>query len=103
MTKVCIQVQRRSDDASVARLLNVLMRLAMAKEVCIQKGARRKAYTNIVVQTSSLRKLWDALSPTVRNRILAQCTIVICEGTHGWDDHELIYHMDPEQIDRKWR
>ncbi len=104
MKRMQIQVHRSSDDKSVFRLIGVLMRLATAKEINVQKGAAQKNYTNIAVLTPSVRKLWDALEQTVRrHKDLRQNTLVVCEGKHGWDDYELIYHWDPEQIDQKWR
>ena len=79
------------------------MRLPAAKDIRVHKGPRQ-IYTNVNVLTSSVGKLWDALSQVVRrDRTLRQSAIVACEGKHGWDDYELVYHFDPEQIDQKWR
>jgi hypothetical protein len=104
MRQLYIQVQADSSDKSILRLISVLMRLPAAKDLRIHKGPVRQEYTNLFVPTPNVRKLWDSLSDVFRrDKALRERSIVVCEGKHGWDDYELIYHMDPDQIDPKWR
>jgi hypothetical protein len=104
MKQLHIQVQLDSDHKSILRLIGVLVRLPLAKGVQISKGPVRQKYTNLLIPTSSVRKLWDALNEVIRrDRVLRQDSIVVCEGKHGWDDYELIYHWDSGEIDQKWK
>jgi hypothetical protein len=104
MKQMCIQVQANSDDKSVSRLIYALMRLPAAKDIHIHKGPVRQEYTNVIVPTSSVRKLWDGLNETIRrDKTLCQNSIVVCEGKNGWDDYELIYHCKSEEIDQDWK
>jgi hypothetical protein len=103
MKKTQIQVHRGSDDKSVSQLLDILMRSPTAREIHVHKIPSQR-YVNISVLAPSIRKLWGVIRrPIERSRNLRLNTIVVCEGKHGWDDYELIYHMNPDEIDPKWK
>ena len=99
-----IQIQLLPTSKAVATLVASLLRLPEAKEVCIRPGPLRAKYVNVGIKTRSVRNLWNVLSPIIRShKQLRDHSIITCEGRHGWDDYELIYHWKSSAINDKWK
>lgn len=106
MTDFCIQIHTdRAPDldlAAVRQACEVLARDKMLVKcfAVIDKGCGD--HVNLMFATEHPRCFWDVLS-----RALFQCgsyadglknaSIVMCEGTRGWDDYRLLHHFDPTQ------
>ena len=95
MKLLYVQIQpalspRLDIEAVVARLH------AFAVPSMVERGEDVGPYINVSYATADLPALWTAVCKQVRSdEALAQCTIVYCQGKHGWDDYRLLHHFDP--------
>jgi len=104
MKTIVIQIHQDPRSKRIARFVNTLISLPEIKKLRIDKGPTSQRYVNIGIPTKRVRKTWRELRGKIRSdRILSKNSIVVCEGKHGWNDYELIYHWDVDVIDKKWR
>jgi len=104
MKIINIQIQQDHRSKAMARLVNDLISLPEIKTIQIHKGPINQKYVNIGIPVRSVRNAWKVLGPKIKSdRVLSRNSVVVCEGKHGWDDYELIYHWDADAIDQKWR
>ncbi len=104
MKIINMQIHQSRHSKTIARLVNYLVSSPEIKAIRIHKGPVNQKYLNIGISVRSVRNAWKVLGPKIKSdRVLSHNSIVVCEGTHGWDDYELIYHWDIDAIDRKWR
>ena len=59
-------------------------------------------YVNFMFEANDLRALWKLIKQRLYgdgaiSDFLRQSSIVVCEGTRGWDDYKLLHHFDPAQ------
>jgi hypothetical protein len=69
------------------------------REVFVQKGTDR-AWLNVSFRGRSHGEVWELLRARgLKHRrlgpLLRRCSIVTCQGRHGWDDYLLLHHFDP--------
>ena len=104
MKNIEIQIQRDHRNVSITEFVTALISLPDIRTIQIRKGQKNQKYVNISIPVRSIRKTWRILGPKIkRDRVLSRTCVVVCEGKHGWDDYELMYHWDIDQIDKKWR
>jgi len=104
MKWIAIQIQGARRSRSLLRLLGVLTLAPEAREIRVVKGPVSQMYVNLCIRVQSVTRLWSVLGKTIRrDKVLSRHAIVTCEGRHGWDDYELMYHWDQEQIGKKWK
>jgi hypothetical protein len=65
-------------------------------------GFDRTRYFNFTFGTEDLKGLWAVIQSTIYGNPalaepLAQSSIVVCTGEHGWDDYHLLFHFDPDE------
>ena len=78
-------------DEALARLSH------LTEGACVTKEENGR-YINIDYKTLELLKLWELVKDELRLVSgLAESTIVVCQGQHGWDDYLLLHHFDPTQ------
>jgi hypothetical protein len=79
-----------------------MMRIAFEAEVrsfSIRRSRARDAYVNFIFESPTVAKAWRllharALSHRRIGRGLRQASIVVCQGSHGWDNYRLLHHFD---------
>ncbi|MGH7176392.1 MAG: hypothetical protein ACREJC_03335, partial [Tepidisphaeraceae bacterium] len=76
-----------------------LRRLALAPtKISVSAGFERGRYIDVSFETRSLQKLWIRVRKVLKeDSTLARCSIVVCEGSSGWDDYLLLHHFDSRQ------
>src|SRR5688572_24875892 len=103
--KLSIQVQ--PDRASAMKLDSIhsafeeIAKLSLVECHQFSQGEDEGRYFNFTFGTSDLRGLWREIQSRIfRDSELgppvATSSMVMCEGTRGWDDYLLLYHFDPE-------
>lgn len=66
------------------------------------EGDDHGRYTNFTFLANDPRILWDRIQaevlgdPEIGSEV-ADCSIIVCEGEHGWEDYLLLHHFDPAQ------
>ena|SRR5688572_22121500 len=65
------------------------------------QGEDEGPYLNFTFLAKDLPKLWlklksDVLGNPEIGAGLARSSIVVCEGSEGWDDYLLLHHFDPK-------
>ena len=104
MKNIEIQIQKDHRNVCITQFITALIRLPDIKTIKIHKGPKNHKYVNISIPVRSIRKTWNVLRPKIRkDPVLSRTSIVVGEGKHGWDDYELMYHWDADEIDKKWR
>ncbi len=92
----------RSPQLDVAAVIKELTELTTSSDhpanVDVQEGNDNGRYINVTWSTRDYTTLWETLQKKLeQNQQLSQCSIVCCEGKHGWDDYLLLHHFDPTQ------
>jgi hypothetical protein len=105
---LCIQAQparaKSLDLEAVAAFLGSRVMSAGVRELFIERG-RSDAWINFNFRSISVDRTWDVVQPAFQHRrwgaALRRSTIVICQGSRGWDDYRLLHHFDGKQaLDR---
>ncbi len=99
----CLSLQIQPDripQLDVATVVKELIELTTAPNypanVDVQEGNDNGRFINITWSTRDYTTLWNTLQQRLeQDQYLSQCSIVCCEGPHGWDDYLLLHHYDP--------
>jgi len=72
---------------------------AQVRSFSIQRSRARDAYVNFIFESPTVAKTWrmvDArvLSHRALGRGLRAASIVVCQGSRGWDNYRLLHHFD---------
>jgi hypothetical protein len=88
------------DIAAIGAACEALTKLPLVLRHHFDHGNDKVAYFNFTFGTEDLPALWRE----IRSRLYSDAQIgpwmmsasmVMCEGTVGWDDYLLLYHFDP--------
>lgn len=105
MTDFCIQVHPdRSLELDLDRVRSLCEGLAssnrLIRRFTFAEGTDRGRYANLMFDTTDPEALWKLLQQSLYRSsefggALAKSSMVMCEGSHGWDDYLLLHHYDP--------
>jgi hypothetical protein len=108
MPKLTVQVQPELAPAldfdALADLFSDAADVADA-ELSISAGEDDGPFVNYDFLATNLGRLWDILKDEVigdsaQGALIANASIVLCEGKRGWDDYLLLHHYDrSEKLD----
>ena len=100
-----IQVQPElAPDLNVADLKRILETLVATSPLVTQQqfdeGFDKGPYFNFTFGTDDLKGLWALIQLTVfaddaLAQSMAKASIVVCEGSDGWNDYLQLFHFDP--------
>lgn len=101
MTDLCLQIQpgrtHGIDPAEVGRVAESLGAASgLVSRFAIVSG---EGWTNLMFATQQPAILWGLLWRELFGRAafaerLRECSMAVCEGSHGWDDYLLLHHFD---------
>jgi hypothetical protein len=105
MTDFCIQIHpERSADLDVAAVETLCEGLArdqgLIQRFAVVEGADDGNYVNLMFETQEPRQLWGLLQEQLYQSrefggALQVSSMVMCEGSDGWNDYLLLHHYDP--------
>ncbi len=101
----CLSLQIQPDripQLNVAAVVKELTELTAepnhSANVDVQEGNDEGRCINVTWSTRNYTTLWNTLQNKLeQDHQLSQCSIVCCEGQHGWDDYLLLHHYDSTQ------
>jgi hypothetical protein len=69
----------------------------------IERSRAPNGYLNFLFASSTPGRTWQkiqriALGHQRVGRGLRRSTIVVCQGSRGWDNYRLLHHFDSEQV-----
>lgn len=104
MTDFCVQLQpERAGNLDLDRVCADAEQLAGEEATATRFAVvRGEGYVNLMFSTREPAALWSVLWRRLYHDpafgvALRDCSMVVCEGEHGWDDYRLLHHFDPEQ------
>jgi hypothetical protein len=105
MSTLCIQVQtNRLPGIDIQRVQALSKTIASNKKLvtrfAVVEGQDDGPYSNLMFETLELQKLWESLWETLYRdgrvgSALSQASMAMCEGSDGWNNYLLLYHLDP--------
>jgi hypothetical protein len=79
----------------------MMLRVALDTDVrtfSVERSARRNSYLNFLFVSSSLAGTWRAVEKALNHRTLGRAlqrsTIVVCQGTRGWNNYRQLHHFN---------
>ncbi len=64
-------------------------------EVEVNEGEDNGKYINFNLKSDSLKDTWIKIKNLYLSKPhLASASIIVCEGSEGWDDYLLLHHFD---------
>ena len=61
----------------------------------IDEGEDDGKYINLNIKTDNLKNTWNNIKELIfKNPTVQNSSIVVCEGTQGWDNYLLLHHFD---------
>jgi len=103
MRTLSVQFQPRRARTLRSRTVSELMvRIALETNVrgfSIKRSRARDAYFNFLFESPTVAKTWRAVhSLALGHRTFGpafrRSTIVVCQGSRGWDNYRLLHHCD---------
>jgi hypothetical protein len=95
----CINIQFQPDRAGAANkneALLVLKGAGFSPEV--SEGNDNGEYVNFDIVTDNLEQAWlNIKSSFISVPHFSKSTIVVCEGSEGWDNYLLLHHFDESE------
>ena len=72
-------------------------------DVVIQHGNDDGEYINVLFKTDTPSIVWKEIQRKLitPNPLIADSTIITCEGDDGWNDYLLLHHFDPTEMTDK--
>ena len=97
-----VQPERRSalDLAGVTDLMQALAKdRTLVAGFEMTSGEDEGPYVNFTYLAKDPAALWqriesDVLAHPELGRMIASASIIVCEGSNGWDDYLLLHHYD---------
>jgi hypothetical protein len=106
MRTLCVQFQpRRSGRLNPDTVAGLMLRVALetgVRSFSIERPHAGTSYLNFLFASGTPGRTWRAvqriaLSHRTLGRRLRRSTIVVCEGTRGWDNYRILHTFDPKQ------
>jgi hypothetical protein len=104
--RICVNFQPEKKRLSSKAVARLMCDVALTPAVHSFTWNRRKGYVNFFFASSDVQATWTRLRATtlihpVVGRRLRDSTIIVAEGSHGWEDYLLLHHFDSRQpLDR---
>ena len=84
---------------------DLMLRIALDTNVrsfSMKRSRARDAYFNFLFESPTVARTWRAvhlraLGHRTYGRALRRSTIVVCQGSRGWDNYRLLHHFDPKK------
>jgi len=102
-----IQIQTDlTSESDVRAALDALKPIAndvsLIRRVQETEATTENNYINVNFETSDAQRLWVVLQSVLHlntepKPTIASALIVVCEGSHGWNDYLLLHHYDKSQ------
>jgi hypothetical protein len=106
MRTLSVQFQpRRAATLRRNTICELMLRIALDTDVRVFSMKRSRAqdgYFNFLFESPAVAKTWRAVhSVALGHRTfgpaLRRSTIVVCQGSRGWDNYRLLHHFDPKE------
>jgi len=83
----------------------LMVRIALSSDVrefTIRRGGSKDPWANFLFTSASVTRTWSRLESTALTRRklgpqLRRSSIVVCQGSRGWDNYRLLHHFDGRQ------
>lgn len=94
MKSINIQLQPdRVEAANKEEALSILKSIGFSPEV--SEGDDGGLYVNFDILADDLEKAWLTIkSSFISIPCFSESTIIVCEGSDGWDNYLLLHHFD---------
>jgi len=97
MKYISIQIQPdRDESANKDEAISILTSAGFTPE--IQEGEDDGKYINLNIKSDNLKDTWAKIKDSLINLSqYSKSSIVVCEGSEGWDNYLLLHHYDSSQ------
>src|SRR5262245_2617438 len=111
MRTLIFQVQpRRARRLSLKRVCNLMLKIALEARVrtfSVRRSRRQYAYLNPTFESPTVANAWRlvlarALDHPKIGATLCDASIVVCQGSRGWDNYRLLHHFDRRKQLDSW-
>ena len=95
----CLSIQLQTDinpEASKEEAISILSNAGFSPE--INEGEDNGRYINLNIETDNLKEAWSKIKNSlIKLPRYAKTSIVVCEGSEGWDNYLLLHHFDQSE------
>lgn len=82
-----------------------MLRIALDTDVrafSMKRSRAQNGFVNFLFESTAVARTWRAvralaLGHRTFGRALRRSTIVVCQGSRGWDNYRLLHHFDPKE------
>ncbi len=90
------------EEKTINRFKEFCNNSKLVNHMDIQRGYDNGLYVSINYTTDDVKSLWNQIRSHFFEQkdfgyILANASIVVCEGDNGWNDYLLLHHYDEKE------
>lgn len=86
-------------ESAKAAFESALLGNILTEQFLVSEGNDEGAFVNFTIQCTEPEEIWEIVSELLNrgdqlSEQISSCSIVICQGDHGWDDYLLLHHFN---------